>query len=311
MPVITTWNLENFFRPGGAYGPRTQDIYEKKLTYLADRIGALAPDVMAVQEVGDPNALTDLAGRLPEIWHTALSTRPDRRGIRVGFLSRTPVITIGEVTALPAPLLPVQVGDAPTDTDASMGRGALHVRTAVGGLELDLVTAHLKSKLLTYPGGRFKPRNEDERARYGAYALYRRTMEAATLRIYANGILEGGAPNLVVLGDMNDTELAATTQILYGPDGSQLGTPGFDRPDAGDATRLWNIAPRIPDGHRFSRLHGGNRELIDHILLSHSLVQDLAGADAYTPDITTIGNTPSSRRDATVPDHAPVTVSIR
>jgi predicted extracellular nuclease len=187
---------------------------------------------------------------------------------------------------------------------------ALHVRTTVGGLTLDLVTAHLKSKLLNYPGDRFSPRNEDERARYGAYALYRRTMEAATLRIYANGILTGGVQNLVVLGDMNDTELAATTQILYGPDGSQLGTPGFDRPDAGDASRLWNIASRIPDGHRFSRLHGGDRELIDHILLSHNLVRNLVGADAYTQDITTIGNTPSSRRDATVPDHAPVTVNI-
>ena len=310
MPVITTWNLENFFRPGGEYGPRTQDVYEKKLAYLADRINTLAPDVVAVQEVGDPRALADLAGRLPGDWSTALSSHPDRRGIRVGFLSRTPVTTVGEVTALPAPLLPVQVGDAPTDSDGSMGRGALHVMTTVGGLELDLVTAHLKSKLLTYPGGRFSPRNEDERARYGAYALYRRTMEAATLRIYANGILQGGVQNLIVLGDMNDTELAATTQILYGPDGSQLGTPGFDRPDAGDTSRLWNIAPRIPDGHRFSRLHGGDRELIDHILLSHSLVQNLVGADSYTPDITTIGNTPSSRRDATVPDHAPVSVTI-
>jgi hypothetical protein len=123
-------------------------------------------------------------------------------------------------------------------------------------------------------------------------------------------MLRGGVQNLVVLEDMNDTELAATAQILYGPDGSQLGTPGFDRPDAGDASRLWNIAPRIPDGHRFSRHHGGDRELIDHILLSHSLVQNLAGADSYTQDVTAIGNTPSSRRDATVPDHAPVTVSI-
>jgi predicted extracellular nuclease len=135
-------------------------------------------------------------------------------------------------------------------------------------------------------------------------------MEAATVRIYANEVLNGGAGNLVVLGDMNDTQLAATTQILYGPDGSQIGTPGFDRPDAGDATRLWNIAPRIPDAHRFSRLHAGDRELIDHILLSHALVKRTFSADAYIEDISSIGNSPSSRRDATVPDHAPVTVSI-
>jgi hypothetical protein len=55
MTVITTWNLENFFRPGGEYGPRTQDVYEKKLAYLADRINASAPDVVAVQEVGAGN----------------------------------------------------------------------------------------------------------------------------------------------------------------------------------------------------------------------------------------------------------------
>lgn len=55
---------------------------------------------------------------------------------------------------------------------------------------------------------------------------------------------------------------------------------------------------------------GPEKELIDHILLSHDLVQDLAGADAYTQDITTIGNRPASRRDATVPDHAPVTATI-
>ncbi|WP_200951964.1 endonuclease/exonuclease/phosphatase family protein [Arthrobacter sp. Soil736] len=213
--------LGNFFRPGGEYGPRAQDVYEKKLTYMADRIDALAPDVVAVQEVGDPSALTDLAGRLPGTWHTALSQAGPAR-----YPGRVPEPNSGRRNGggdTACPLLPVQVGDAPTDMDGSMGRGALHVRTTIGGLESDLVTAHLKSKLLTYPGCRFRSLNEDERARYGAYALYRRTMEAATLRIYANGILEGGVQNLVVLGDMNDTQLAAATQILYGPDGSQLG----------------------------------------------------------------------------------------
>jgi endonuclease/exonuclease/phosphatase family metal-dependent hydrolase len=310
MPVITTWNLENLYRPGGSYGPRSQDVYDRKLTYLTDRINAIAPDIIAVQEVGDPAALEDLAARLADTWEIALSTHPDPRGIRVGFLSRTPLTIVGEVTVLPAPLLPVQAGDAATDRNGSMGRGALHVRTTAAGAGLDLVTVHLKSKLLSYPNGRFNPRDEDERARYGAYALYRRTMEAATVRIYANDVLKAGAENLVVLGDMNDSPLAATTQILYGPDGSQLDTPGFGRPDAGDAYRLWNTAPRIPDAHRFSRLHLGDRELIDHILISHSLAQNLTNADAYIQDITTVGNNPSSRRDATIPDHAPVTVAL-
>jgi hypothetical protein len=74
------------------------------------------------------------------------------------------------------------------------------------------------------------------RARFAAYALFRRAAEAATVRVHADSILDGhrqGRP-LIVLGDLNDTERAATTQLLYGPPGSQFGTRGFDHPDRGD-----------------------------------------------------------------------------
>jgi hypothetical protein len=81
---------------------------------------------------------------------------------------------------------------------------------------------------------------------------------------------------LIVLGDLNETPQAATTQLLYGPPGSQFDTGGFDHPDQGDAWRLWNLAPRIAAEHRFSRIFEGQPELIDHILISHAL---LAGAD--------------------------------
>jgi hypothetical protein len=110
-----------------------------------------------------------------------------------------------------------------------MGRGALKVRVRMDSRTVDLVTCHLKSKLLTYPGGRFQPRDEDERARFGGYALYRRAAEAVTLRIYANRLLggEGRQRSVIVLGDLNDEPQAATTQILLGPPGSEIGTsPG-------------------------------------------------------------------------------------
>ena len=88
--VVGTWNLENLYRPGGAFGPKTQAAYEAKLDTLAATITVLAPDVLAVQEVGQPEALDDLVGRLPGPWTITLSEHPDPRGIRVGFLTRTP-----------------------------------------------------------------------------------------------------------------------------------------------------------------------------------------------------------------------------
>jgi len=72
MVRICTWNLENLFLPGDAAGPETGAAYQAKLSSLADVIATMAPDVLAVQEVGDEAALTDLAERVG-------GTRPRRR----------------------------------------------------------------------------------------------------------------------------------------------------------------------------------------------------------------------------------------
>ena len=48
MVAVGTWNLENLYRPGGQFGPKTQEAYEAKLatldaglqpTVISDRMG--------------------------------------------------------------------------------------------------------------------------------------------------------------------------------------------------------------------------------------------------------------------------------
>lgn len=310
---IGTWNLENLFRPGTDGGPRTDTAYQAKLTALADTIDVLAPDVLAVQEVGDLDALADLAERAGGGWKLATAD-PDGRGIRVGFLSRLDLTDVEQVRDFPAGLRPIQVDDTAT-TISTMGRPALRARVQVGGRPVDLITCHLKSKLLTFPGGRFSPRDEGERARFGAYALNRRAAEAVTVRAAATALLDGQGQQraVVVLGDLNDELAAATTQILHGPPGSEIGTDGYDRPDQGDGERLWNLAMRIPESQRFSRIYRGRGELIDHILVSHALVS-LVADGAVTTDSTrpdpSITDNPGTRRDAPGSDHRPVLAVI-
>jgi hypothetical protein len=88
---------------------------------------------------------------------------------------------------------------------------------------LSVVSVHLKSKLLSFPGQggktRFNPRDEAERARYAAYALHRRAAEAVTVRALVDDLLAGArrTRRLVLAGDLNDEASAATTQILHGP----------------------------------------------------------------------------------------------
>jgi predicted extracellular nuclease len=67
---IGTWNVQNFFRPDSG-APDDEDAYQAKLASLAETIKAMAPDVLAVQEVGDPEALADLATAVGGPWNLA------------------------------------------------------------------------------------------------------------------------------------------------------------------------------------------------------------------------------------------------
>jgi hypothetical protein len=127
--------------------------------------------------------------------------------------------------------------------------------------------------------------------------------------VAASSALDGHGDErpLILAGDLNDTAQAATSQLLLGPPGSEIGTRGFDLPDQGDKMRLWNLAPIMPQGRDYSRINQGRTELIGHILVSQALVQPLntvtaqAVIDAPSPRSTR----PNPRRAATPP--APIT----
>jgi endonuclease/exonuclease/phosphatase family metal-dependent hydrolase len=328
MPAfkVMTWNVENLFRPAPGAPQPEQQRFQQKLTLLANVINALAPDVVALQEVGGSEPLAALQQELGAGFpHLAISIFPDQRGIRVAFLSRHPLQgqPIDLVDFPPGPALTIHdlkgTGDTPLIT--GMSRGALHIRVAKQNLTLDLITAHLKSKLLTFPrpgGSSFTPRDENERAQVGGIALLKRTAEAVTLRIRSNGLLEGNPQTpLVLLGDFNDVPEAQTSLLLAGPPGSEIGTSGFDRRDQGDDARLFNLAPQIPEERRFSRIHRGRRELIDHIYASEELLP--FGADNrrrlpvvdshidFRDQLPSVGENPNERAEEIAPDHAPVT----
>jgi hypothetical protein len=119
---------------------------------------------------------------------------------------------------------------------------------------------------------------------------------------------------------MNDVPEAATSQILLGPTGSEIGTPGFNRPDRGDDARLFNLAPQIPTERRFSRVFRGQGELIDQILVSAEMMplepggkRRLPVADAHVDiagELPSIEDDPQERSEAAVPDHAPVSATF-
>ena len=343
--TVMTWNVQNLFLPSHDDGPDDQATFQQKLVSLAAVIDQERPHVLALQEVGPNGALDHLQAALTHPMPHAIDGQPDVRGIRVAFLSTEQFQSTRHLRPFPNLIHPVQAKDpifdnpkTPADESltAMMGRGALEVSVSIGGTPATIITAHFKSKLISYArqrcivsGSRFQPNDEGERYRYAAYALYKRTGEAVTMRDRLNEILAdprdpgniaagtGRTKAVVFCGDLNDEVEAATTQIIQGPSGSEIGTGGFQRGDQGDGFRMWNLAPILPDignERAFSRRYKGRGELIDHIFASHALVNPNNMPTArtiMTPDpLPSIDDNPNIRRNDPGSDHAAVVATF-
>lgn len=321
---VMTWNVENLFRPALNAPQAEQDRYQQKLALLADVISQHNPDVVALQETGGLEPLQDLQEALGGAFaRGVVSAFPDGRGIRVALLSQLPISGQADIVDFPSgPALDVHNLTPTGDTVPirRLGRGAIWVRVTKNGQMFHLITAHLKSKLLSYPrvgGSSFTPRDETERAQVAGIALMRRMAEAVTLRMQANLLLTGNEQTpLLLLGDFNDVPDAQTSLLLTGPSGSEIGTLGFDRPDKGDDARLFNLAPLIAEERRYSRIHNGRPELLDQIFASEEFFPVQANNKRRLPlvdslvdfvsQLPSVGDNPGARDTATAPDHAPV-----
>ena len=310
MLTVATWNVENLFRPGSDGTKLTAAGYQRKLDYLASTLAGTGADVVALQEIGGPDEVGDLVKAVGDRFPYQAVGVPDARGIRVAVLSRFPIDAAVDWVAFPEGGLK-DVPDPDGGVLNAMGRGALDTLLDLSELDgghdqLRLVTAHLKSKLLTYPGGRRFPKDEDERARGAGFALMRRGAEATAVRIGLNAaMLEHREVPVITAGDMNDSPEAVTTTILAGPED---GDP--ERPDKGDPVRLYNLADRIPSQRRYSRIYRGRGELIDHIFVSRPLLLAGVTADSLVDDLVGVTASLEAREKAVVPDHACVTAHI-
>jgi hypothetical protein len=95
------------------------------------------------------------------------------------------------------------------------------------------------------------------------------------------------------------------------PAGDELGTSGALRQDEGDAWRLFNLAPLLPEGQRATRIFEGRSELIDHILVSRALLETVEAVSTVAPGpLPSITDNATARRNATVSDHAMITAQL-
>ncbi len=255
---VATYNVENYVdRATGTRQPKPTEAKAK----VRETLLALKPDVLALQEMGSPEALEELrlslrnAGLdLPYSQHvTGFDTN-----VHVAVLSRFP-LTANR-----------------SHTNESFLLGGRRFRTSRGFAEVDikvsdsytftLFTAHLKSKRLVAEADEAELRLEEAR-------LLRGKIDAR--------LTDDPNANVVVLGDLNDTKDTPSTRAL-------IGRGRFKLLDTRPAERNGDNTPNSnPDWeprnitwtHYYGKEDSYSR--IDYILLSPGMAKEWMPGETY------------------------------
>jgi endonuclease/exonuclease/phosphatase family metal-dependent hydrolase len=276
---VGTYNLELYVdQPFSNVQPKSAE--SRKL--LREAILLLNADVLALQEMGTTNALSELQSSLKRDgldypYRAHVSSRDPH--LHLAFLSKYPILAerhhTNESYLLQGKRHYVQRGFAEIE---------VRVTTQV---TLTLLSAHLKSKRIVVEGDQQGMREE----------------EAALLRARIDAFLKSKpTSHLIVLGDFNDSVDSRTYRIIKGRGRQAL----FDtRPAEKNGDVLPNSNPRYPPRqivwtHFYAREEIYSR--IDYILVSPSLVDRCDPAETYILSMPNWG---------TASDHRPLVATFR
>lgn len=274
---IATFNIENLDLP-----------IEPRLAVLRPALERLAADVLCLQEVNGQHlpgrkervlAALDalLAGTRYEAYTRAATHPPGREGAadvhNLVTLSRLPILASRQilhdlvppvearlVTPQPAP-----TGPAPVRFE----RPVLVTEIDAGGQRLTVVNVHFRAPLASaIPGGksgRFAWSAVGPWAEGYYLSAIKRTGQALEVRLAVEQILAADANALVlVTGDLNAEghEMPLRTLIAAPEDTGNSALAG---------RALVPLERALDPGRRFTIIHHGRPQMVDHMLASHAL----------------------------------------
>ncbi|CAA7622514.1 conserved hypothetical protein [Candidatus Terasakiella magnetica] len=316
---IATFNLENLDdHPQGGID------FEDRVSVLRPQFLRLRADVVCLQEVntraetkkGERRAFAldkVIAGTEYEHWQRVVSL--NRGGVHPAdkhnlvILSRLPILSFRQIwhDLVPPPsyrpVSPVPPPDAPAAVE--WDRPILHAELALAdGRRLHVVNVHLRAPRAMWLAG--------QKERFGRWlsvggwaegfflAAVKQAGQALEVRLVVESILDRDPEALVVVcGDFNSTEGEAALRIIRG-----------DEEDTGNghlAMRMLVTAERsLPENRRFSVIHHGRPVMLDHILVSRTLLGWYLGAELHNEALGDELVSPALVRDTPETYHAPL-----
>jgi predicted extracellular nuclease len=316
---IATFNLENLDdKP--QQGTPTLD---ERIEVMRAQLIRLDADVLCLQEVNGQEeqgqsrrllALERLLVNTPYANYTMASTTTedgaqvlDERNLVV--LSRFGIVEHDQYKHefAPAPLYQMVTAD-PTEDQAervTWERPLLHARIELGGGRvLNVVNAHLKSKLPTDVPGQKADRFTWKTASGWAEGFFissmRRVGQALEIRMLIDQLFnEDEDAMIVVCGDLNADLDEVPVEAIRG-----------DVENTGNEELIKRVMVpcerTIPESARFSHIHHGREAMIDHLLASRNMLEFYKGSEIHNELLHDESIAFATDVKYPEPDHAPV-----
>ena len=264
---VAAYNVENYLEQPTASRPHAKSPEAR--AKIRESIRALAPDVLALEEMGGTNALLELRASLKAdgqdfpFWEHVQSFDTN---IHVAVLSKLPIVArrphTNEFFLLDGRRFQVKRGFAELDIQAATN------------FTFTLLAAHLKSHLTT-------PDADEAEERLGEAKVLRGIIDARLAK----------EPNakLIVLGDFNDTKDSASTKEV-------IGRGKFKLADTRPAERNGDTAPGPPPYFEprdvaWTYFYGktDSYSRIDYLLLSPAMKRNWLANETFIPTIPNWG----------------------
>jgi endonuclease/exonuclease/phosphatase family metal-dependent hydrolase len=318
---IGTFNLYNLALPEKRFYNRqySKQVYHQKIRWIADQLGEIRGDIVGFQEIFDPAALQEALSTSGVYKNGVELLVGDRvgQGPVVGLATHFEVMGYESITEFPEKAkLEIDGMAVPITT---FSRPVLQARLQIRpALTVVVFVVHLKSKNPMIPDGvdRHDPL---ERAIGKARSLIRRAAEATAIRCMLIDYLRGNNDAVIILGDINDTGQAVTSELM-------AGSPPWRNIPFEKKLRTWDILLynvkdiQARQSYRdvyYTHIHNGHYESLDHILVSQEFVRLNPNHVGYVEYVQTFNDhlIDDTLSDDDIPnwqsDHGQVAATIR
>ncbi|MEM7028283.1 MAG: endonuclease/exonuclease/phosphatase family protein [Chloroflexota bacterium] len=317
---ICTFNLYNLALPEKKYYNRSYSKadYRQKSQWIQDQLNRIDGDIIGFQEIFHPEAMQEILlnsggyDKAKLIVRNATGDRP-----AVGLVTRFKPLEINSITDFPEEaLLEIEGATIPL---TKFSRPVLCVRLQIReALTVVVFVVHLKSKNPMIPDG-VDRHDPIERAKGKARSLIRRAAEATALRHLVLTHINNNNEPAIVLGDINDTGHAVTSEIVTGsPPWRRL---PFERKLQVWDSLLYNVKDiQARQSYRdayYTHIHNGHYESLDHIMVSQEFVRENPKHVGYVEYVQVLNDhiLDDTLSDERIPnwqsDHGQVVATIR